>query len=43
MHSSAIFAFQWENLNTGEKGELAWTQLPKASKFTHYFQNCLGI
>jgi hypothetical protein len=24
-----IFAFQWENHNIGEKGELTWTQLPQ--------------
>jgi hypothetical protein len=39
-----IFAFQWENPNTGEKRQLTWTQLPQDfKKFTHYFWNCLGI
>jgi hypothetical protein len=30
--SQAIFAFQWENTNTGEKGQLTWTQLSQAFK-----------
>jgi hypothetical protein len=27
-----IFAFQWENPNTGEKGQLTWTLLPQVFK-----------
>jgi hypothetical protein len=30
--SQPIFAFQWENPNTGEKGQLTWTQLPHGFK-----------
>jgi hypothetical protein len=30
--SQPIFAFQWENLNTGEKEQLTWTQLPQNFK-----------
>jgi hypothetical protein len=30
--SQPIFAFQWENPNIGEKGQLAWTQLPQGFK-----------
>jgi hypothetical protein len=30
--SQPIFAFQWENPNTGEKGQLAWTRLPQSFK-----------
>jgi hypothetical protein len=28
--SQPIFAFQWENPNTGEKGKLTWSQLPQS-------------
>jgi hypothetical protein len=27
-----VFAFQWENPNTGEKGQLTWTWLPQGFK-----------
>jgi hypothetical protein len=30
--SQIIFAFQWENPNTGEKGQLTWTLLPYGFK-----------
>jgi hypothetical protein len=30
--SQPVFAFQWENPNTGEKGQLIWTQLPQDFK-----------
>jgi hypothetical protein len=30
--SQPIFAFQWENPNTGEKGQFTWTWLPPGSK-----------
>jgi hypothetical protein len=31
-HCQPIFAFQWENPNTEENGELAWTWLPQVFK-----------
>jgi hypothetical protein len=31
-HSQSIFAFQWENPNNGEKGQLTWNQLPQGFK-----------
>jgi hypothetical protein len=30
--SQPTFAFQWENPNTGEKGQLTWSQLPQVFK-----------
>jgi hypothetical protein len=30
--SQPIFAFQWENPNTGEKGQLTWSQMPQGFK-----------
>jgi hypothetical protein len=30
--SQPIFAFQWENPNTGQKGQLTWTWLPQGLK-----------
>jgi hypothetical protein len=30
--SQPIFAFQWKNPNTGEKGQLTWTQVPQIFK-----------
>jgi hypothetical protein len=30
--SQPIFAFQWENSNNGEKGQLTWTQLLQGFK-----------
>jgi hypothetical protein len=32
--SQPIFAFQWENPNTGEKVQLAWTRLPQGFKYS---------
>jgi hypothetical protein len=30
--SQAIFAFQWESSSNGEKGQMAWIQLPQVFK-----------
>jgi hypothetical protein len=30
--SQPIFAFQWENSSTAEKGQLTWTQFPQGFK-----------
>jgi hypothetical protein len=35
--SQLIFAFQWENPNNGEKGQLTWTQLPQGFRNSPIF------
>jgi hypothetical protein len=32
--NQTIFSFQWENPNTGEKGQLTWTRLPQVFKIS---------
>jgi hypothetical protein len=40
--SQPIFAFQWENPNTGEKGQLEPT-VTRLQEFFYYFWNCPGV